>query len=405
SQGSGLSRYQNLLGMIFLGLVFGGAFLIQQRRNRPTNMNATMVVSEPTPTMAQTNTPTLLVEDNQHKESIRSLKNKIAWVSTGMRAQIDQLMAKWSESTNENYLKIAAYLEALAEGGISLNETARAAVPILPPHVHAALPKALSHLQNLEPSTTLALYQELYSEILSGGNLLIESRHPEFDFLRTLPNTELLNVFNSGNEAFKVALLTRVPTEVRRRFSEILSPEELRRILNYSLIVQETSHEELKEKLEQWQGKKDSQKSPPVDIKMKFTRLREVGTVFSRLEETLWIRHLISIHPELKNSMMAEGPHMAFITEWPSDTFRKFCLSTKTRELAAAAKCLPFLETQILATCGEVTRKEIQNEMKTLEDARLQQYFDNFTSSFDAFIEGEHKNHIPVTKENVKGVA
>ncbi|MGE5087255.1 MAG: hypothetical protein ACM3MG_13195, partial [Bacillota bacterium] len=40
SQGSGLSRYQNLLGMIFLGLVFGGAFLIQQRRNRPTNMNA-----------------------------------------------------------------------------------------------------------------------------------------------------------------------------------------------------------------------------------------------------------------------------------------------------------------------------------------------------------------------------
>lgn len=403
SPASGLSRYQNLLGMIFLGVVFAGAFFFQPRR-RATNTTPTIMVTEPTPVVANT-TPALSVEENEHKELIRSLKNKIAWISTGMRAQVDQLIVKWSDSTDQNYLKIAAYLEALAEGGISLNETSRAPVPVLPQHVHAALPKALSHLQDLEAAITLSLYQEIYSEILSGGNLLIETRHPEFDFLRSLTNEELINVFNSGNESFKVALLTRIPSEQRRRFSELLPQEELRRILNYSLVVQEITQDELKEKLEQWQMAKGLQKNPPVDVKMKFTRLREVSSVLSRLEETLWVKHLISIHPELKDSFMAEGPHMAFMTEWSPDTFRKFCLSTKTRELAAAAKCLPFLETQILATCGEITRKEIQAEMKSLEDARLHQYFDQFTSSFDAFVEGERKTHSSPVKENLKGVA
>ncbi|MBO9668830.1 MAG: hypothetical protein J7501_18675, partial [Bdellovibrio sp.] len=272
NQPSGLSRYQNLLGMMFMGLVFAGVYLMQSRRNRAVPLATSAVVAVEPQVIQTTPAVTLLPDDAEQKEMIRTLKNKIAWVSPGVKNQIDGLISKWCDSDQPSYLKIAAFLEALAEGGASLNEGARVTVPTIPADAQAALPKALTHLQELEVSATLSLYQEIYSELLSGGSLALKAPPSEFDFLRTLSDEEMLNIFNSGNQSFKISLLTRLPETQRRRYSELITPEELRNLLNYSLICQELSDEELKGMLEQWKVQAGKPATPSLDIKTKFAK-------------------------------------------------------------------------------------------------------------------------------------
>lgn len=394
SKFNGVGKFQNLLGMLFLGCAFLLGRLLQGRTRKKS-------VSYTTPGVEATGIDS---DELMQKESIRSLKSKIAWISPGIKRQIEVLIASWSDKESQSYLKIAAYLEALAEGGASMPEGSKTHLPILPAHVHLSIPKALANLQELETFVQLSLYQEIYSEMLAGELVEREPRHHDFEFLQTWSETNLREAFAFLPEPCQVTLLTRLPPSLRRLYSQIADPAKLRSILNYSLTHREASDQELLRELHTWQKGQEQNTSAP-DFAFKIAKLREVWSVFSRADEAFWLHQVALTHPEMKDSLACVSTNLAFFGDWSSESIRKFCLLSKSRELAAAGRFLPFLVTPILNACGETTRKEIQLEMENLTEPKLSQNFDKFVAAFDHYVETEQPHQQIFSQQSAKGAA
>lgn len=408
SSGFDLSKYQNLIGLIFLGVIFSFAFIHQFFRNRARDaqeMPPKRVALTTTSGLQQDLLPPVV----EAKTLLESLKTKIVLIAPGLQHQIEFMVQKWSYGETQNYMKIVALLEALAERGPSLNRESKASIPSLPPHMHAQLAKGLSELQILNPESQISLYQEIYTELLIGSPLAIESIDPELKFLESLSNDEFSSLLGSLDDSYKVALLNHLTSEQRRQFSELVSSEEFTRILNHTLICEEPTETEFKEKIQHW--KKHKSHISRSDLHLRLAKLQEVLSSFSRLDGAKWLYQLALKHPEIKKPIQEEGPHLAFIGDWPSETLRKFCQSTKTRELAAAAKCLPFLSSTLLGGCGEVTRMAVETEMLKLDDPqKLLQSFEHFVISFDTFVESYKLNPTtlitsPSAKSPLKNIA
>ncbi|MDG0817696.1 hypothetical protein [Bdellovibrio svalbardensis] len=381
SKWSGISRYQNLLGMMFLGCAFVLVWHLQGRKRVRTDERS--LESLP----AQTD-PNEAIQ----KELIRTLKTKIAWISPGIQRQIETLVASWTDKENPSYLKMAAYLEALAEGSASMPEASKVQAPFLPAHAHLSLPKALANLQELDTFMQVNLYQEIYSELLVGQLIEREPRHVDFEFIQDWNDKDLLEAFDFLSEPCKVALLVHLPQTMRRRFAQISEPGMLRQILDKSLLYPNVTDAQLLNELESWKQRKIGSVSN-AEFALKIAKFREVWSVFSRQDEAMWMHQVVLNHPEMRQVLAREGTHLAFLSYWSSDSIRKFCLSTKSRELAAAAKLLPFLAPAILNACGEGTRNEIQQEMAQLSEPKLSQSFERFIANFDQFVEVEKPQH------------
>lgn len=396
-----IGRYQNLIGLMFLGLVFGFAFLLQIFRNKPSKTQGHGLSPLPSAALPATGTlppppPPALPDARALAESC---KNKIVMIAPGLQSQIELMVQKWSYGEHQNYLKIVALLEALAEKGPSLNRESKSSIPALPPHMHAQLAKGLAELQMLQPEHLLALYQEIYTEMLIGSPLAVESVDPEYKFLEHLDNEAFLNLLSFLDDDYKVALLNHLTSEQRRQYSDLVSREEFARILNHSMTCEEPAEKDFKEKISQW--KKVSHSLRGVDLHLKLAKLREILSAFSRLEGAIWLHQLSVQHPQIKKLIQEDGPQIAFLADWSPETLRKFCQSTKTRELAAAAKCLPFLSSTLLSGCGEVTRMAVETEMlKLMDPQKIVQAFDAFVESFDNFTESTRMNPVPLSSSH-----
>ncbi len=387
---SEISRFQNLLGMLFLSLAFVLGKTFQGRI-----VKASEKMSEPAKT-----------DGAEQIELIRNLKIKIAVVSPAIKNRVSELMMQWCDKESQSYLKVAALLEALSEGGAAVNGATLPSIPSLPTQAHLYLPKALANLQELELSLQVSLYQEIYRDLLAGAEPLEkEPRHIDFEFVSSWSDEELKEVFQILSEPQQVALLTRLPQSLRKRYSQIADQDHLRRILRCSLSQHETSDEELLKELQKLQSKKQTPALSNGDMALKLAKLREVWSVFSPLEEALWMHQVVTLYPEAKEILSRDSTPLALLSDWPPETLRKLCLATKTRELAAAAKCLPFLAASIFQVCGESQRMEIQKEMEQLEEPKLNQVFEKFVATFEQFISVETNHRPQNVRQHLKAVA
>jgi hypothetical protein len=392
-----IERYQNILGMMFLGLLFIVAQLSKKLFSErkladvnAKNSESKQIVSMVNSVSGLPQVYNLNADSLEIKESIRLLKVKIAWMSPNLKKQINPLIMYWSEKNFESYIKIGAFIEALAEGGAVLPESSRLSMPKLPSDAHLYLPTALLQLQKLSSFELLAIYQEIYTDLLAKDLSDYENEHMGFEFLSHLSTVELQTVFDFLSEPYQVALLTRLPKTVRMLYTQTADLNKLRHILNKSLTAEDVTDQQLLFELQAWQNKKTGHAITGSDFVFKISKLRETWSAISRLEETLWMREVTSAHPAMKESLMKQEHHLCFMNDWPTEYLRKFCLQTKTVDLAAAITCLPFLSEKILNACGELTRKNILSEMSSVSESKLTARFDDFINSFDAFIENEN---------------
>lgn len=385
-----IGRFQNLLGMLFLGVAF---FLGKFFQSRSKEMPPKLV------------SPVADADDGEQKELLRNLKIKIAMVSPAIKNHMNDLITQWCDKESQSYLKVAALFEALGEGGSALTAMGSFTMPSLPTQAHLYLPKALANLQELELSLQVSLYQEIYRDLLTGEPIDKEPRHIDFEFISGWSEDELKEVFATLSEPCQVSLLARLPQAMRRRYSQIADPEHLRHILQCSLIKREATDEELLRELQTWQNKKQGPLLSDSNMALKLSKLREVWSVFSTVEESLWMHQVATLYPEAKEILSRDSAPLAFLPDWSAETIRRLCLATKSRELAAAAKCLPFLAPSLLQVCGETQRLEIQKEMELLKEPRLNQIFEEFIITYESFVAAE-KSHRPQSfRPSVKSAA
>ena len=398
-----IERYQNLFGMLLLGFFYALANIIKSRSKKSTpivvaQQSAPALQIMPAERMVAS-TPQLYqnqADEFKTEERIRQMKAKIAWVSPTLKKQINSLVMFWVENEAASYIKVAAFIEALAEGSASLPRNSAASMPKLPDNAHLHLPKALDLLQQMTAADTLNLYQEIYMDLLSKDLGDQEQRYVGFEFLTNLNTNELQSVFDSLSDPFQILLLTRLPKDVRLRYTQTTDLNKLRQTLNKSLTCEDPTDQQLLLELQAWQNKQAMIANGNSNLVFKIAKLRETWSEISRLEETLWMHEVLTTHPEMKERMMREEQHhLYFITEWPTEKIRKFCLQTKTGELAAAVTCLPFLADKIMDVCGEQMRKEIHDELKSLNKPKLAARFERFVAAFDAFVDSENTDIYP----------
>lgn len=398
-----IERYQNLFGMLLLGFFYAASHFFKSRPNNsansasvaaPQNMPVVQVLPAEHTVSAVPQLYQRQADESKIEERIRQLKAKIAWVSPNLKKQINSLIMLWAENETGSYIKIAAYIEALAESSTSLPRDSAASMPKLPDNARLHLPKALTELQQMTTTDILNLYQEIYMDLLAKDLTDHEPRHIGFEFLTSLNTRELQSVFDSLSEPFQILLLTRLPKAVRMRYTQTTDLNKLRQTLNKSLTCEDPTDQQLLLELQAWQNKQAMIANSSSDLVFKIAKLRETWSEISRLEETLWIHQVTASHPEMKERLMQEEHHLCFITEWSTEKIRKFCLQIKTGDLAAAMICLPFLSDKIMNACGEQTRKEIQAEMQGLSEPKLSARFERFVNAFDSYIDNENDNSV-----------
>lgn len=386
-----ISRYQNLIGLLFVGLVFGASFLYQFARHRKASTSLPQGLSEqPLLTVSNSASETTPLQGNA-QSILDSVKTKIALLTPSLPAQVEHMVQKWSYGETENHIKLIAFIEALAEKSSSLNRDNKSSIPTLAPHMHAKLAHGLIEFQNYDPHYQLSLYQEIYTELLLGSPLAIESMAQEYRFIEQLADTDFQNLIAFLDDTYKVALLNHLTNDQRRQFCALVGEQEFSRLLNHSLNCKEPSETEFNEKINEWH--KDQKDNFDSHLEIKFAKIEEIISSFSRLEEARFLHQLVQTQPEILPYMQRQRPQIAFMAHWSSAALKKFCHSNKTRELAAAAVSLPFLHELLLKNCGPSTRIALELEILNLTDpTKIKKSFEDFVNSFDLFARTQKLN-------------
>jgi hypothetical protein len=405
-----VEKFQNLVGLLILGLFYliGHYFMsrsIQKnavqatapiQKLQPIQITPVDQIATSVPQLYQSQSENIKIEDN-----IRKIKLKIAWVSTNLNKQVNALVMFWLESDSNSYLKIAAFIEAIAESNTLATRDSSVTIPKLPEDSQLYLPKALIELQQMKSIDVFNLYQEIYVDLISKDLSDHEPIRAGFEFLTSLSTLELQSVFDSIPESYQIRLLTSLPKSVRVRFTQTTDLNKLRLILNKSLTTEDPTDQQLLIELQAWKNKQAIYEDSKSDLISKISKLRETCSEISRLEETLWVHQVTIDYPELKERLMQEKHHLCFITDWPVEKIRKFCLQTTTSDLASAMICLPFIFDKIMSVCGEQTKRELQVEINGLSEPKVSARFERFVNAFDNFIKNENISYT-VTFNEVK---
>lgn len=405
---SSLARYQNFLGMIFLGLVI--LFMRYFPANKKSAVNAIepvpQVVALPLSEVAASEPMLVSSDDSNKRNNLLSLKKKIAWLSSGMVSHTENLISLWMERDAKSHLKIAAWLEALAEGSSGAAENYRAPIPTLPPAVHALLPKTLAALNEMDLGSQYNLFQEVYSDILAGEYQEKEPRYQDFEFLQRWPESDLIQAFNHLERSSQVTFLSRLPKAVRKKLSASLDQNLLRDVLTSSLQQEPATDEQLLKDLLAWDEvhhPKPRKASP--DFVYNIIKLRDAWSALPPLEEALWLYQAVLNYPELKEKLSHCKDNVAFLGDLAPEQLRKICMMTKTRELAAVIKLLPFLRSPILGVCGEMMKRDVLNEEVILVEPALTQNFNKFVDAYQKTIRDENFELKESIDEKQKSVA
>jgi hypothetical protein len=392
-----VTRFQNFLGMVFLGLVV--LFL----RYFPTNKKNIVNTIEPVAKAVAFSSgeggasePLLIsYDDSGKKNTLLSLKKKIAWLSNGMVSHTQNLLSMWMERDVESNLKIAAWLEAMAEGSLGASEGSRGKVPTLSPAVHAKLPKNLAILSEMDIDSQLKLFHQIYSDILAGEFQEKEPKFQDFEFLQKWSESDLTQVFYKLDRSSQVTFLSRLPKVLLKNFSTLIDQNLFRDVLRNSLHQEPASDEQLLKELFAWSDvhhPKPLKTSP--DFLFNIVKLRDAWSVLPPLEEAIWLHQAVLNYPELKEKLNNCKDNIAFLGDLPQDQLRKICLMTKTRELAAVVKLLPFLRSTILGVCGEMMKRDVISEELLLVEPTLTQNFNKFVEAYKRAInESEFSAH------------
>jgi hypothetical protein len=409
-----VERFQNLVGLIILGFfyAFGHFFMTRSKEKSAVQSTAPTQKSQPIQIgpvdQLETSVPQLYqpqklyqpqTDSIKAEENIRKIKYKIAWLSTNLKKQVSSLVMLWLETESNSYLKIAAFVEALADSNNLAIRDSNMTIPKLPEDSQLYLPKALVELEQMNSIDRLNLYQEIYIDLVSKDLSDHEHIQPGFEFLANLTDIELQSVFDFIPENFQIRLLTSLPKSVRVRYVQTTDLNKLRHILNKSLTIVDPTEQQLLNELQAWQNKKNNYENSKSELISKIAKLRETCSEISRLEETLWVHQVTAAHPEMKEHLVQEKHHLCFITDWPIEKIRKFCLQTTTSDLASAMICMPFIFDKIMSVCGEQTKKELQVEMNALSEPKLSARFERFVNAFDSFVEIEDISYLVALSE------
>lgn len=382
---SGLSAFQNLIGMLFLGGIFLVTYFKSRHRDvTPTNPSKEVITLNTTENISNLPEVEFNEKDQNH---LRSLKTRVALVSKTMSNQAEYLISRWGTKEHENLIKIVTLLEAMAESGISLDAIQNQTLPVLSREASASLSKAFLDLHKMSNSEQIEILEEIYSELVAGNLMRLSSHHSSFEFLDKLNGNELKSIFEQLSSSEQITLLAKLPDNTKLKLANAVDAAFMNKLLENSFELSYSSDQELLEQLKKIGVLNGKTVLPTSDnMEQKIHRLREMWAAFSPREEILWMHHFVERNAEMKKYFENEPNHLAFLAEWPQEKLRRLCLQTTTHELAAAAKCLPFLSPAILGVCGEATRQEIQNCMQSLEEPRLTKKFERFLQTYEAYL-------------------
>ncbi len=384
-----MGTFQNLIGMLFLGIVFLFAFV----RSRPQEKKALAPTKDFISVDAGEKTKQLSKPDSEFEtlDFLKTLKTRVAVAGKTMSSQVEHLLNRWATKEHENLLKVVALLEVLAENGSALENLHAEALPVLSNNASTSLSKAFTELQNLSVPSRIELLEEIYAELVTGNLIRLSSSQPPFEFIEIFEPPKLKEIFSLLPSPHQVSLFAKMSESARLKFFNSVGPDFINKIFEASLQTHHVSDEELLEELK----KSGANTKKEILWKSDFTeqslkKVRQVWASLSRKDETLWLYRFVSKNPEMKKYFDNEKYHLAFLTFWPPQELRKFYMQVVTNELAAAIKFLPHLNEPILNTCGVQMRTEISDCMATLEEPKLSQYFEGFTAAYDAYIKFEH---------------
>lgn len=386
---TGIGAFQNLIGMLFLG----GMFFVVYLKSRPSEVkNVTLtkkeIVALPLAEHIQ-EIPQILHQDKD-LEFLKTLRSRVGLAGKTMGTQVEYLISRWATKEHENFLKIVAMLEALAESGAAMITFQSQTLPTLSQEAGASLSKAFIELHGMSSAKQIELLEDIYTELVAGNLIRIGAKHSAFEFLDHLDGPQLKEIFTQLTSPYQVSLLMKMSDNAKYKLSVAVEPDFMKKLLEASFQFVQVSDQELAQVLKDIGAITLGSEMLASDlVEQKIQRLRDVWAGFSRKEEALWMYQFVKRNPDMKKYFEHEKMHLAFLADWASEDLRRLSLKTKTTELAAAIKSLPHLNQAILSVCGDQMRNDIINCMAGLEEPRLSKHFENFTQSFDAYITNE----------------
>lgn len=384
-----LVKMQNLLGMIFLGVILAAMRFVSFKTkstagNLPVEASQLPVVvdtmSEVKKIAVSSEVSINRADDEGH---LQTLRLKIAMLVPNALERTEGLINKWSQSVNPQYIKIAALMDALTESWRFSAEKSKTASPSLPPACLSVLPDALFNLQNLKYEEKLFLYKEIYADLISENVLDIHAE--ELSFLNELTDSQVTSLMEVLTETEKVTVFMQMSSEMKYRYLAGLPQGQVDTLLEQSLSMEPISYKDIRKKIQDWQsavllGGQDAHKNH-----MRLAKLRESVSQLSIEDEATWLFRAYQKHRDSIHKIHPDLNQIGLIPFWPHEKIQKLCMSTKSRDLAAAIEKIPFLKEPFLRACGDTTRNEILKASLNFTEDSLAKSMESFITTFNEF--------------------
>ncbi|MFN3455072.1 MAG: hypothetical protein ACK41T_08955 [Pseudobdellovibrio sp.] len=400
-----LYKLQNLIGMIILGSIFLLIWFIN-KKDKSTPLNVQMpqssIVPEMTPVIPKK--PMIEINEVQNTEATPQIENrasirendvahlqlKVALIAQGMPEQTRSLLSYWLSDDSNDYMKVAAFVEAWALFNSKNNTNNQNKENIffpIPPHLHQHFQQAVNQFVSLSSNIKCNVYQEIYTSLMSESFTERKVSHFQYDFIRDLHDSYFRELFNYLSLESRITFLMKAPRPLIKRLTKITSSQQIVEILKISPTTQEASESELFNQFQSWKEFHSLNQKSNVSTQSKMSQLGDVVNTLPRIEKAILINQIAQNHPELnEDSDMVLQDHLNSIIKLPPEQIRKFCLKSKTRDLAAAIIAIPFLEKPLTSVCTESMKKDIEYEVLHLNPEKQKEALESFLSEYDNFI-------------------
>lgn len=405
-------RLQNFMGMVFLGLIFAGLWFLSRRQKVATNVESHFdhakdhisdhisIASQMSYQMNRQASPQLgshatgaghvntvaLIENQSANAQLLSTQNKVAALAANMPTQMKSLMAHWAATDVQDFIKITAFIEAWSLFSAEMNHSAKERFTLnLTVASQAQLQSAISQFLAMDDITKIGLYQQIYTSLLSESVAEKANAHYQFEFIESLGDAECVELFRFLKPEFQLTFLMKAPKLLVHKITRLFSNEYIVNILMQATQTQEASEPELYLLLVDWQ-KNHSHKKHVTSAEDKLMQLSDVMSTLPRRDKALLLNKMCGENPHLlKQAAQDLNDSLNGMKYWSPENIKKFCLKSKSRDLAAAVKNLPFLEPIILGVCPDTMKSEIAHEMSYMDDKKCQAAFNSFLLSFDSY--------------------
>lgn len=209
-----------------------------------------------------------------------------------------------------------------------------------------------------------------------------------FAFIEQIDSEKLKNLFLFFDLSQQVAFFMKAPRSSVQRLTNVLDKKIVVQILAESALLKEASDEDLIAAMQLWQETQQNQ--PDVvavpEVNEKFLRVKEIWLELAPIDKAFLLEKLSQENPELESYLLQGQEQVNCLKKWAPEKLRKFCLQTRTRELAAAITVLPFLSEAILSVCPQSMKKDILFEAQSMDVTKTEGFFAAFILSFERYI-------------------